>query len=249
MSCDTLRDAVVEVGRGQAVGRGTAAALDAHIAYCVSCAARLARERELSEGLRALSAETAAAAAAAALEGRLLAAFAERHAMRASSRWAKWWVPAAAAAVLVAGIGAWWWQGGKRAKQRLAPDQSIASSAVPVPQPERVVAPNRDPHPAPKRSAEHSGSRRKTTVRAARPQVIRAEGFVLLPAAVGLPDFESGEIVRMELSVASLPAYGLEIGPDAQQSPVQADLLVGQDGQARAIRLVPSVESSRGGRE
>jgi hypothetical protein len=65
-----------------------------------------------------------------------------------------------------------------------------------------------------------------------------ADGFVPLPVAVGLPDFESGEIVRVEIPVTSLPSYGIEIVPDARRSPVQADLLVGQDGHARAIRLV-----------
>jgi hypothetical protein len=68
--------------------------------------------------------------------------------------------------------------------------------------------------------------------------VVRPVGFVALPGAAGLPDFESGEIVRMEIPVTSLPTYGIEILPDAQGSPVEADLLVGQDGQARAIRLV-----------
>jgi hypothetical protein len=68
--------------------------------------------------------------------------------------------------------------------------------------------------------------------------VIQAEGFVPLPGADGLPDFESGEIVRLELPVSSLPVYGIDITPDAKSTPVEADLLVGQDGQARAIRLV-----------
>ncbi len=59
-----------------------------------------------------------------------------------------------------------------------------------------------------------------------------------LPGAAGLPDFESGQIIRMEIPLTSLPTYGIEILPDAQGAPVAADLLVGQDGQARAIRLV-----------
>jgi hypothetical protein len=41
----------------------------------------------------------------------------------------------------------------------------------------------------------------------------------------------------MELPQAALPAYGLEIVP-GRRTPVEADLLIGQDGQARAIRLV-----------
>jgi hypothetical protein len=70
-------------------------------------------------------------------------------------------------------------------------------------------------------------------------------GFVALPAAIGLPDFESGVIVRMELPVAALPSYGIEVVSDSK-TPVEADLLIGQDGQARAIRLVNRVTTRSG---
>jgi hypothetical protein len=42
----------------------------------------------------------------------------------------------------------------------------------------------------------------------------------------------------MQIPLTSLPAYGIEIAPDAKGTAVEADLLVGQDGQPRAIRLV-----------
>jgi hypothetical protein len=70
-------------------------------------------------------------------------------------------------------------------------------------------------------------------------------GFVELPGAAGLPDFESGAIVRVELVLASLPAYGIDISRAGGDQPVEADVLVGQDGQPRAIRLVTN--SSRSG--
>jgi hypothetical protein len=55
-----------------------------------------------------------------------------------------------------------------------------------------------------------------------------------------LPEFESGTIVRLELSLASLPSYGVDITRAGTDRPVEADVLVGQDGQPRAIRLVTS---------
>lgn len=70
------------------------------------------------------------------------------------------------------------------------------------------------------------------------PPVIRPEGFVAVPTAAGLPQFESGAIVRMSLPVAVLPAYGVDISPASGDDPIEADVLVGQDGRARAIRLV-----------
>jgi hypothetical protein len=52
-------------------------------------------------------------------------------------------------------------------------------------------------------------------------------------------------IVRVEIALPSLPAYGVPIVPDALSTSVEADLLVGQDGRARAIRLVQSAAESR----
>jgi hypothetical protein len=44
--------------------------------------------------------------------------------------------------------------------------------------------------------------------------------------------------VRVEVPVASLPAYGIDISSGAGKGPVEADVLIGQDGFTRAIRLV-----------
>jgi len=78
----------------------------------------------------------------------------------------------------------------------------------------------------------------RRATRAARPkQPVEAVGFVPIPSAAGLPDFESGEIVRLGVPVTELPNFGLEI-PSGSQLSIQADFLIGQDGQARAIRLV-----------
>ena len=80
----------------------------------------------------------------------------------------------------------------------------------------------------------------RAAVRPNRPvgRVVRPSGFVALPGSTGLPQFESGTIVRMELPVASLPTYGIDISPAADDKPIQADVLVGQDGQPRAMRLI-----------
>ena len=63
--------------------------------------------------------------------------------------------------------------------------------------------------------------------------------FVALPGASAFPDLERARIVRIELPLAALPAYGLEMVPDALDIPVTADLLIGQDGLPRGIRLIP----------
>jgi hypothetical protein len=67
--------------------------------------------------------------------------------------------------------------------------------------------------------------------------------FVRIPSAIGLPELESGTVLRMELPLAALPEYGLDIAPDAVGASVEADILVGQDGQPRAIRLIGRPEA------
>ena len=61
-------------------------------------------------------------------------------------------------------------------------------------------------------------------------------GFVPLPGADAWPPIESGSLVRMDLPAAALAALGLR-GPSSN-GVVKADVVVGQDGVARAIRVV-----------
>jgi hypothetical protein len=76
------------------------------------------------------------------------------------------------------------------------------------------------------------------------PPPVEPAGFVALPEAERLPMMESANIVRVSLPVAALPAYGVAVA-DLQTESVEAELLVAQDGQARAIRLVNSFTNSR----
>src|SRR5262245_25517886 len=62
--------------------------------------------------------------------------------------------------------------------------------------------------------------------------------FVLWPGAAELPTFESGHLMRMTVPVSALPSLGL-VPPPSHAPVVQADVLVGQDGLPRAIRLSP----------
>jgi len=62
-------------------------------------------------------------------------------------------------------------------------------------------------------------------------------GFVPWPGADAWPPLERGEVLRVDLPVAALPALGL-LPPPSVSTVVQADIVVGQDGLARAVRLV-----------
>lgn len=76
-------------------------------------------------------------------------------------------------------------------------------------------------------------------------RIITPAGFVTLPSAYGLPAMESASIVRISVPVSALPGYGLPIAPDAINDSIEAELLIAQDGQPRAIRLVNEPLDSR----
>ena len=61
--------------------------------------------------------------------------------------------------------------------------------------------------------------------------------FVMVPGAAGLPPMESGTLVRMDVPVSMLPSLGLT-PPASSKSAVKADVIVGQDGLTRAVRLI-----------
>lgn len=62
--------------------------------------------------------------------------------------------------------------------------------------------------------------------------------FVMWPGAEALPPFESGALVRVEVPWSSLSWLGAS--PASAHGVVQADIVIGQDGLARAVRLVQS---------
>jgi hypothetical protein len=143
------------------------------------------------------------------------------------------WQPVAAAAVIMLAAAITWYTPGTGRHTPLAPAPPPApprAPATPREAPATPMAPATPPSPA----------QRERSAPVARPQYAAAgefDDFIALPEAAALPDFESGRIVRVEVPLTALPAYGLDIVPDAAPNAVAADLLVGQDGVPRAIRL------------
>ena len=181
-------------------------------------------------------------AAAARMEQRLLAAMVLAHSgparpvtrRPAGQAWRSWAAAAASIALILAAVSMWQRILGVGRDAVVAPSapavpamQAIASLAPPDVIDLTVSHPAKRMHPTPPR----------------REDAITPSGFVALPWTAELPAFESGEIVRMEVPVASLPAYGIDISSGADR-PVEADILIGQDGLARAIRLVTNTVRS-----
>jgi hypothetical protein len=85
--------------------------------------------------------------------------------------------------------------------------------------------------------AGRRGSVPPSSARDVQPAQAAMSDFVIVPGAASLPPMESGTLVRIDLPVSVLPSLGVT-PPASGHSTVKADLVVGQDGLTRAVRLV-----------
>ena len=227
-------------------------------------------ERELGDALRELARSADEVPDNPATERRLMDAFDNLHGaglrpgedrrdacptrgagLRAS---VEWYLAAAASLSLLAGGG--WWVLSQR--PAATPVEVVRSQAAPVVDAARPAEPSGGATESALRveASPSAGNPGPRPARARRAPVNRAVAsadsaeneFVTLPAAQQLPRFESGMVVRVELPASSLPAYGFPIMPEGARTPVTADVLVGQDGQPRAIRLVSMQSRTRSNR-
>ena len=252
MNCQDFEKSVLSLARNQLLDAAVRVESLAHTEVCVRCAARLAEERALLDGVRLVVAEIAQEEAPARVEAALLAAFraqAERRdtsggqALPVKRRWGQWRMVAAWAAVVLLAVllGVTWLKRGSD-EQKQAVRQAPAS---PTPARE-VLVPNITAN-----AGEHEKkfANAPTNARPAKPRrgsgqaVMResemATQFYPLVEAGELAPLESGRVVRVEVPVSTLIAWGLPIAAESVSQSVQADLLLGQDGLARAIRFLP----------
>ena len=92
----------------------------------------------------------------------------------------------------------------------------------------------RTQHPAP--STEHPAPSTEHLALSTQHLSLSTE-FIAVPGVSSLPPMESGTLVRIDLPVSMLPSLGV-MPPAGGAATVKADLVIGQDGLTRAIRLV-----------
>lgn len=246
MTCGVVRESVLDLARGVALPESAQASVRQHLAECARCAADFERQRNLTADLRAVANSAQTWSSSPEIEARLQAVFAARAAPAtgetSATRRPRRWVYAAAAAAVLA-LASWIGTAPARISEQPRPAASRpAANAVPAPAPASVAA-RLAPVETP-RAVRGTPARPVRGTRVTSPPRVRSFEFLTLPGAAGLPDLESGSVVRIELPVAALSEYGVNVVPDPAKSTVQADLLVGQDGQPRAIRLVGAEEST-----
>jgi hypothetical protein len=65
-----------------------------------------------------------------------------------------------------------------------------------------------------------------------------ATDFIPLTYGASLDAMDGGHVVRVELPRTALAQFGLPVNVERAAEPVKADVLMGDDGLARAIRFV-----------
>ncbi len=79
---------------------------------------------------------------------------------------------------------------------------------------------------------------RKPVRRHVRRVAASEQPFIAIPYTPPLEAYERADVMRVDLPVAALIAAGLPMGMADPAGRARADLLVGQDGRARAVRLI-----------
>jgi len=221
-ACCEYRPRLIELARCAAVPVEDRA-LMAHVEVCADCARVLDEQSALSAALGGLAGQPLPDMAR--IEARVLAEFDRAAGRRRTLRWAI--VAGLAAAVLI----------GLVALERRAP----------VPRPANATTANRVETPPPMAVPRRTEARAPRAGRSAgrRPASQENPPFVAIPYTVPLAPEERARIVRMEVPVAALIAAGYNVETSDPGRLVNAEVLVSQDGRARAIRLNSNEEEER----
>jgi len=133
----------------------------------------------------------------------------------------------AASVVMLLVSAAVWLRRPAPAPQPLA--SRVTPTAIPAPPQTASAAPAREELRAPVRRRTQAVRPRGTEV---------GTGFLPVAGADPFEPLERGRLVRVRLPRVSLAAFGLPMNEDRAATTVTADVLLGEDGVARAIRFV-----------
>jgi hypothetical protein len=215
VSCVSFEAVLVDLARGQEVAGEDRAAALAHALRCGSCADRFAAERAVSAGLAALAESTAAAEAPARLEQTLRAALQERVARR----------PAGSRGVFATRSG-WWWPAAAAATIAIAVAWTGGRGAGvrPAAESPRAAAP---PAALPASAAASEEN-----------------DFIPLTWGPPLSELDGMQVVHVQMPASALPSLGWAVAGEPLGATVEADVLVGADGVARALRILHSASEA-----
>jgi hypothetical protein len=257
MSCQKFESVISDLARQQIMETSVRAEALAHCAQCSACAARLEEQRALTNALRGLAQKMESVEMPPGLPEILTVSLRTRSAIvphTVRDYHLRYWLTAVAAALLVSfAIGA------AVLRQRSTPSGNPAPQVTQTVRGDEPAAPAiKDPVPAPAPETKKSQRRRQNSeskpVRPSDREAIALSGtknsttadsnteiateFLPLGYGNALNLQDGGQIVRVEMPRSTLVNFGLPVNLYRATERVKADLLVGVDGSARAIRFV-----------
>lgn len=230
MKCREFAGVVHELVRREQLDPAVAAIARAHAEACPHCGCRLAEAERLAALVNNVSAEGRRVVAPARLEQNLLGEFRREHASRRSIRahrrlgWrmALGWAGAVAAAALLSFV-----------LLHRAPDHRPSPMVRAGAETPAVAT------PAASQSVAVAVARVPVSSAAVRTQQAEyTSEFVPVPYSGGIAPGDSAVIVRVQVPRTALAELGYPIDELQSNAVVQADLLVGEDGWPRAVRIV-----------
>jgi hypothetical protein len=260
MNCQDFEKLVLALARHRLLEAGIRAQGLAHAEVCARCASRLTEERALLAGMHLVVAEVAQEEAPARVETVLLAAFRAQavrrdtplvekvsiNKRRGNERWGQWHrVAACAAVILLAGLLSVMWLKPAADKQRQTVQQTPSPTANPDSQKETPAPKHGVQVDEPKLADVSAGTlrpkprqriRRASSNNSEETEVVTQ--FFPLREGEDLAALGSMRMLRVELPGSALGEVGLPIAPDSANTPIKADVVLGDDGLARAIRFV-----------
>jgi hypothetical protein len=179
-----------------------------HVLECASCAVRMRKQDELAGGLRTLAAQQARIEAPPRVEANLVAALRAQAGGPSGRRAVRGWIP----------VGIW-----------AAALAAMIVAGVFVVR-ERTPEARRAPPKRVEQAAMENGSIGMDAA--------AEEGYLLLPGAAELVPADDVSVVHVELPRSAMMQVGIEVNPERAGETVRADVMVGADGLARAVRFV-----------
>jgi hypothetical protein len=247
MFCRDFEKIAGDLAAGRLMEAGKRALALRHASECSACALWLNAERTLEAGLRALAEGAEEGDAPPHLKLSLRAAF-DRQVKAApvpisaparSRNLARWWL--AAAALILFAVAFALLQGAAPPNSKR--DVSGGGSPAPREQSPPVVEPDKrqqkiETHVAKKTSTKrHTRRRAETSDDVARNDETVTD-YIPLTYLADATAVESGTVLRVELPPSALIAVGLPAPVERTDSRVKVDVVVGDDGVARAVRFV-----------
>ena len=231
LTCREFDEAVHEFVRAELLDVDTHEAVLEHASRCAACAERMADTAALAGAIAVIGGRAEHLQAPPRVEPVVLAAFRNHHRRVSWRRTFEWATAGAVAAALLVFV----WTMGRRSKgpSSPAPRRDVSSeSREPVEVREMTGTNTGEGFSEPtseSKKEKSSSSARKTYV---------SSDFVPVPFAGGISADDSGMIVRVQLTRASLAQLGYPVAATPDEEMIPADVLVGEDGWPRGVKLV-----------